>query len=142
MTTYTSSVKTISSSEEMVFQILSDLNNLQKIADQPDMSDKLTDLQFDSDSCSFKVDGIGKVGFKIIEREAFNTIKFESEHLPVHANLWIQLKEVGTNDTKMKLTFKAELPSMIKVMVDKKLSKGIESIADLLSKNLNSRLNA
>ncbi len=142
MTTYTSNVKTIFSSEEVVFKILSDLSNLQKIADQPDMSDKLTNLQFDTDSCSFQVEGIGKVGFRIIEREEFKTIKFESEFLPVQANLWIQLKELSENDTKLKLTFKAELPSMIKMMVDKKLSKGIESIADLLSNNLNSRLNA
>lgn len=142
MTTYTSNVKTISSSEEVVFQILSDLNNLQDLASQPDLSDKLTDLEFSSDNCSFKVDGIGKVGFRIIEKEAFKTIKFESEHIPVQANMWIQLKQVAENDTKLKLTFKAELPSMIKMMVDKKITKGIEAIADLLSNNLNARLNA
>lgn len=140
MTTYTSAVKSIFSSEEIVFNVLSDLNNLEKIASHPGVNDKFSDLEFNTDSCSFKVDGIGKIGFKIIEREAFKTIKFETEHLPVQANMWIQLKETAENDTKMKLTLKAELPPMIKMMVDKKLTQGIDAIADLLCNSLNSNL--
>ncbi len=36
----------------------------------------------------------------------------------------------------MKLTLKAELPTMIKIMVDKKLKEGINVIADLLANTL------
>lgn len=137
MTTYQSDIKTISSSEEVVFNILSDLNNLSRIASMPDVSEKVKDLSFDYDSCSFQVEQVGKVGFRVIEREAFKTIKFESEFVPVKVNAWIQLKQVDENDTKMKLTLKAELPAMIKMMVDKKLAKGVNSIADLLANALN-----
>ncbi|MFA6581921.1 MAG: SRPBCC family protein, partial [Paludibacter sp.] len=38
--------------------------------------------------------------------------------------------------TAMKLTLKAELPMMIKMMVDKKLKEGINKVADLLAKGL------
>ena len=136
MTTYESDIKTISSSEEMVFGILSDLNNLKKLQDNPALADKVKDLKFDTDSCSFSVDPVGKVGFKIIEREPFKTIKFESENSPVKVNVWIQLKQVEENDTKLKLTLKADLPMMIKMMVDKKLKDGINAIADVLAKAL------
>lgn len=139
MTTYESEVKTISSSEEMVFGILSDLTNLKKVADNPSLAGKVKDLQFDADSCSFVVDGFGKMGFRIIEREAFKTIKLESENAPVSVNLWIQLKQVAEADTKMKLTLKAELPTMIKMMVGSKLQDGLNSIAELLAKALNSK---
>lgn len=139
MTTYESEIKTISSSEEMVFGILSDLSNLKKVADNPGLAGKVKDLQFDADSCSFAVDGFGKMGFRIIEREAFKTIKLESENAPVSINLWIQLKQVAEDDTKMKLTLKAELPTMIKMMVGSKLQDGINSIAELLTKSLNSK---
>ena len=79
MTTYESEIKTISSSEEMVFGILSDLKNLEKIAQNPSLKDKVKNLEFYTDSCSFSVEGFGTVGFRIIEREPFKTIKLESE---------------------------------------------------------------
>lgn len=133
MTTYESDIKTISSSEEVVFDILSDLNNLKKLQDNPELTDKVRDLEFDRDSCSFSIEGLGKLGFKVIEREPYKTIKLESDHALVQVNIWIQLKQVDTNDTRMKLTLKAEIPTMIKMMVDKKLKEGINKVADFIA---------
>ena len=136
MTTYESDIKTISSNEEMVFSILSDLNNLNKIMEGTSLTSKVKDLQFQTDSCSFVVEGFGKMGFSIIEREPFKTIKLKSEHAPVEINVWIQLIAREDNVTQMKLTLKADLPVMIKMMIDKKLKEGINLIADLLAKSL------
>ena len=136
MTTYESDIKTISSNEEVVFGILSDLNNLKKILDNAPSTEQVKDLQFDTDSCSFAVDGFGRVGFRIIEREPFKTIKLHSEKAPINVNLWVQLKQRAENDTQMKLTLKAEIPAMIKMMVDKKLKDGINMIADVLANAL------
>jgi len=137
MTTYESEIKTISSNEEMVFGVLSNLNNLQKFQDKVPQTDKVKDLTFDADSCTFVVDGIGKIGFRIVEREPFKTIKLTSENSPVPLNVWVQLKSVSENETAMKLTLKADLPAMIKMMVDKKLKEGINMVAELLVKALN-----
>lgn len=137
MTTYESDIKAISSNEEVVFGILSDLRNLQKLTENPALSDKAKDLQFDADSCSFVVEGFGKMGFRITEREAFKTIKLISEKAPVDLRVWIQLKQVAENDTHLKLTLKADLPAMIKMMVDKKIKEGINVVADVLAKALN-----
>ena len=136
MTTYESDIKTISSNEEVAFGILSDLRNLEKLQENPSLKDKAKDIQFDSDSCSFVVEGFGKMGFRITEREPFKTIKLASEKAPVEINVWIQLKRVSENETALKLTLKAELPMMIKIMVDKKLKEGINVIADILVKTL------
>ncbi|HJV79052.1 MAG TPA: hypothetical protein VJ602_11775 [Paludibacter sp.] len=139
MTTYESDIKTISSNEEVVFGLLSDLNNLQIIKTNPDFTNKVKDLQFDADSCSFVVDGLGKMGFRIVEREQFKTVKLAAEHAPVEVNVWIQLKQIAENETAMKLTLKAELPSMIKMMVDKKLKEGINIIAEILAKAVSAK---
>ena len=136
MTTYESDIKTISSNEEVVFGILSDLNNLKQILDNTPLTEKVKDLRFQTDSCSFVVEGFGKMGFSIIEREPFKTIKLKSEHAPVEINVWIQLIARKDNVTQMKLTLKADLPVMIKMMIDKKLKEGINLIADLLAKSL------
>ena len=140
MTTYESDIKTISSNEEVVFGILSDLNNLKEVIGRTSLADKVKDLQFLSDSCSFVVEGLGKMGFRIVEREPFKTIKLHSEKAPVDITVWIQLVKKTENDTQMKLTLKAELPTMIKMMIDIKLKEGINLIADVLAKTLSNQL--
>jgi carbon monoxide dehydrogenase subunit G len=53
---------------------------------------------------------------------------------PVPFNLWIQVLPVDEQNSKMKLTLKAELNPFIKSMVEKPLQDGLEKIADALSK--------
>ncbi len=145
MTTYESEIKTISQSKEMVFNILSDLSNLEKIKNtdiegQEKAGEYFKDIEFDKDTLKFSLTGVGKVGFRITEREPFKTIKLEAENSPVAANGWIQLASTADGACKMKLTIKAELPMMIKMMVDSKLKKGVEAIADGLAKALSSAI--
>ena len=137
MTTYESEIKTIPQPQEVVFNTLSDLKNLQKVQNtdfegRKKAEEYLKDIEFESDSLKFSVTGMGKVGFRIIEREPFKTIKLEAENSPISANGWIQLVSVSENETKMKLTIKADLPMMVKMMVDGKLKKGVNAIADAL----------
>ncbi len=132
LSTYESSVKTISCNKEMVFAVLSDLSNLEKIKEKLP-KDKVKEISFDTDSISFKVDAIGTLGFRIIEREPHKTIKFESENSPILVNLWIQLVDTSDTECKMKLTLKADFPAMIKMMVGGKINDGLEKMADVLS---------
>lgn len=145
MTTYESEIKTIAQPQEMVFNILSDLNNLQKVQNTDLDGNKkaaefFKDITFDSDSVSFSLAGIGQVGFKIIKREPFKTIKLQAENSPVGAYGWIQLLPISENSCKMKITIKAKLPMMIKMMVDSKLKKGVNTIADTIVAAVNESL--
>jgi len=142
MTTYESDIKTISSGEEVVFGLISDLNNLQLLKDDERVQEKLKDLTFDTDSCSFTIDLLGNVGFRIVDREPFKTVKMEVFNVPMPINFWIQLKQVTENETKMKLTLKADFPTMIKMMVDSKLKEGINTIAGYLADGLNKKINS
>ncbi|MDR1763147.1 MAG: SRPBCC family protein [Dysgonamonadaceae bacterium] len=132
MTEFTSDIKTVPYSQEKVFATLSDLNNLEKFRAQIP-ADKISDFEFDSDYCSFTVNPVGKIGFRVVEREPSKTIKFAGEKLPVNLNMWIQLKEAAPNDTRMKLTVRAELNPFIKGMVSKPLQEGVNKIADVLA---------
>lgn len=137
MTTYESEIKTINKSDEEVFLKLSDLSNLNMIAEDETLTGKIKDLQYDTDSCSFALEGFGRVGVRIVEREPNKTIKLEVENLPVPINVWIQLKPSADAETRMKLTLKAELPAMIKMMLNSKLKDGVNAIADFLTLALN-----
>ncbi len=145
MTTYESEIKTIIRPQEQIFNTLSNFENIKKIQESSEenrekISSYFEDFESDVDSVHFNVTGIGKVGFRIIEREHFKTIKLEAENSPIQANGWIQLVKIDDNQTKMKLTVKADLPMMIKMMVDKKIKSGINTIADALTTILESNV--
>ncbi|MDR1557489.1 MAG: SRPBCC family protein [Tannerellaceae bacterium] len=132
MTEFVSDIKAVPYNDERIFGMLSDLSNLERIKDRIPQ-DKLKDFVSDSDSCSFSVDPVGKISFRIIDREPNKTIKFTAVHSPVPLDLWIQLKQVAENDTRMKLTVRAELNPFIKPMVSKPLQDAIEKISTLLA---------
>lgn len=132
MTSYESEIKTISSNEEVVFAVLSDLSRLEAVRDKLP-TDKISGLNISKENVRFTINGVGEIGFKIIDKEPYKTIKFESEQLPFVVNVWIQLKQVGECDTRMKLTLRAELPTMVKMMLGNKLGDAINKMADGLS---------
>jgi len=131
MSTFESSIRQIPYKQEAVFNMLSDLSNIERLKDKlPE--DKLEQMTFDSDSISMSVNPVGQIKLRIVEREAPKCIKFETADSPVPFNLWIQVVPNGDNASKMKLTIKAELNPFIKGMVKKPLMEGLEKIADLL----------
>ena len=132
MTEFVSEVKTIPHDEDRIFTMLSDLFNLERIKDRLPQ-DKIQDFEFDSDSCSFAVAPVGKITFRIVEREPNKTIKFETTNSPVPLFLWIQLKQVAPEDTKLKMTIKADLNPFIKPMVSKPLQDALDKIAVVIA---------
>ena len=132
MAEYISDVKTIPYSDLEIFTVLSDLRKLDLIKDKIPQ-DKIKDFSYDQDSCTVTVDPIGKVRFVIVEREPNSTIKFEAEQLPFKLNLWIQLKQSATEETKMKLTVKADINAFLKPMISKPLQNGLDKMAETLA---------
>ena len=132
MTKFESSIRQIMYPQQAVYNMLSDLSNIERVQDHlPE--DKVQDLTFDTDSVSISVAPVGQIALRIIDREEPKTIKFETAQSPVPFNLWIQLLPVTETTSKMKLTIKAELNPFIKGMVSKPLQEGLEKIADMLT---------
>jgi len=132
MTEFISDVKVVPFNDDRIFNMLSDLSNLDKVKDRIPQ-DKLKDFTFDSDSCSFAVDPVGKITFQIVEREPNKTIKFTTTNSPVPLHMWIQLKQVAENDTRMKMTVRADLNPFIKPMVSKPLQEALDKISTVLA---------
>ena len=130
--TFESAVKTIHASEQDIFTVLSDLRNAEKLKDRIPQ-DQVKEIQFEQDSISFVVEPVGKLSLKVIEQEPFKTIKFAGENSPVDFFVWIQLKETGEAETKMKITLKADLNPIIKMMASKPLEQFVNMLADALA---------
>ncbi len=134
MTTYESDIKTISANNEMVFTKLTDLRNLESFIGKIPADAKITDVKCEEDCIHLNINPVGKIGLCIIEREAFKTIKFTADNSPIEFNLWIQLVPDSDTTTKLKITLKAEIPAMIKVMLGNKLQNVVDKMAEGLSK--------
>ena len=85
------------------------------------------------DSCQFSINPVGEMGIRIIEREPNKTVKFSAEKSMIGFNLWIQTKQVAPDDTRIKVTIKADLNPIIKPMVEGILSKAVNKLAEVLA---------
>jgi len=122
-----SKIGKINKSDDRVYEFLSDFNNFGHLI--PD--DKVSDWQADHESCSFKVEGIGSAAMRITEKEPNKLIKISSEgKTPISFLLWIQLKKVEENDTRIKITVEPQVNPMMITMVKKPLKSFVDSLVD------------
>ena len=119
----------INANEELIYNFLADFNNFKGFIPP----DKIEDFQSSEDHCRFKVSGIGEVGLRVIEREPFKTIKVTGDGMSNQQFLlWVQLKQVAEKDTRIKLTIKAELNPVLKMMATKPLQNFLDKLVDAL----------
>ena len=133
VTKYESKIGQIPYNDDVVFAVLSNLENLNRFADLIP-KDKVKEMEITSDCIRIKVEGLAqKFAIRVVEKEANKTIKFGVENIPMEANMWIQLKQVAEQDTRIKLTIKADIPMMFRMMFEKKLQQGLDQAVDMLS---------
>ncbi len=129
---FESSIKQIPYPQEAVYRNISDLRNLEKVKDRVP-EDKINDFSFDEDTVTLNVQPVGELKLRICDREVPKCVKFETVQSPVPFNVWIQVLPVDEQNSKMKVTVKAELNPFIKSMVEKPLQEAVEKIADALA---------
>ncbi|MBQ9602592.1 MAG: SRPBCC family protein [Paludibacteraceae bacterium] len=130
---YESKITSAPCSASQIYRVLSNLENLERVR-QFIPQEKVQEMEISADRVRLKVDGLAqKITIAIVDRIENDTVKFGAEGIPMDANFWIQLKEVSPTDTRIKLTVKADIPFMFKMMVDKKLQQGLDQAADMLA---------
>ena len=132
MADFISDVKIIPHNDDKIFAMLSDMSNLERIKDRIPQ-DKIKEFTFDTDTCSFTVEPVGSIMFRIVERDPNKTIKFSTTNSPVPLLMWIQLKQTTENETKMKMTVRADLNPFIKPMVSKPLQDAVDKISEIIA---------
>ena len=129
---YESKIGQIAANDAIVFAVLSNLENINHFRDVIPQ-DKLQDMEVSSDRVRFKIEGLGqKIAILIVEKEEYKTIKYGAESLPVPLNVWIQLKQMAENDTRIRITIKTDMPAMFKMMFDSKIQQGLDQAIDML----------
>ena len=130
---YESKITSAACSAAQVYRVLSNMENLNRVKDLIP-KDKIQEIEIEPDRVRLKVDGLAqKITIAIVDRIENDTIKFGAEGIPMQANFWIQMKEVSPVDTRLKLTVKADIPFMFKMMIEKKLQTGLDQAAEMLA---------
>ena len=130
---YESKITSSPCSAEQIYRVISNLQNIERVREFIP-KDKIQEMETNPDYIRIKIDGLGqKFTIANVDRIENDTVKFGVENIPMDANFWIQLKEVAPNDTRIKLTVKADIPMMFKFMVEKKLQQGLDQAADMLA---------
>ena len=121
MTTIESKIGTINADEVSIFNFFTDFTNFDDLIPP----DKVEDWQSTNNSCSFTVKQVGRITINIVDKTPYNYVKLSPEgNAPFSFNFYVQLKQIKEYDTKIKLTIKAELNQMMKMMLKKPLKKG------------------
>ena len=132
MAEYVSEAKSIVAPRSAVYAKLSDLSNLNALAEMlPEGKVNLTAV--DSDSCTLSINPVGQIALRIAERKPDNLIRFEADRSPIPLDAHIQLDEATPGNTKLTVMLKAELNMFVKPMLDKPLREGVDKLAMLLS---------
>ena len=130
---YESAVTKVVASAAQIYKVFSNLKNLERVKDLIP-KDKVQELEIEDESVRMKVDGLGqKITILIVDKTENEVIKYGAEGIPMEMNFWIQIKEVAPMDTRIKLTLKADIPMMFKMMLDKKIQQGIDQAAAMIA---------
>ncbi len=127
MTKFESRIGKLNTSGEKAFGFLSDFRNFSRFIP----ADKINDWEASTEQCKFTVEGVGKVGLKIIEKEPNKLVKITGDSTAgLEFFFWIQIKEVGEKDTRVKLTIKADLNPVMKLVATKPLKSFVNLMVD------------
>ncbi len=83
------------------------------------------------DACTFSVPAIGDAAMSIIEKEPNKLVKIAgSGSNAIKFTIWIQLKMIAPDDTRVKVTLEPQMNKMMEMMARKPLKKFLDMLVD------------
>ena len=129
MEKYESRQQQIRRPAEQIYSVISDFNNF-----TPVVQGHVEDWMADETSCSFKVKGM-TMRLRMVDKVPNDYVKVTGdERSPLDFTFWIQLKQVGDYDTRMRLVLHAKLNMVMKMMIGSKLQQGLDQMAEQMAK--------
>ncbi|MBS0011536.1 MAG: hypothetical protein KFF49_09010 [Bacteroidales bacterium] len=133
-TVFESRIGKVAAGTREVFTFLTDMRNFKRFLP----GDIIDNWEATVDECSFDVSPVGRSEIKIVRKDPDDTVKYAGHGLnDTEFYLWVQMKEKKEEDTRVKLTIKADLKPGMKMIASKpindflnKLVKGMEEFDD------------
>ena len=137
MTTFESRQTQIHKNSEELFNFFSDLNNIEKFKDKIP-NDKIQGLEYTTDSLSVSISPVGRISFRISERNPFERVMFVTEDAPVALQFEVLLyQQQQEEETIFQVIAKADINPFIKPMISKPLQDAVDKIAETFAMMFN-----
>ena len=158
MNKYESTVKTVYAPVERVYARLSDLTSLQALKEKVDdprfeeiintqvpadkrptpeqfekLRNNLRKMELTTDTLSGHIGPLGDITVRVVERAEPKLVKMELEGAPIAVTMWIQMLPSDEATSRLKVTLGAELNFFIRKMIESKIEKASEGLAQFLS---------
>ena len=119
--------KTVSN-DQQVYAFISNFHNFKDLLPE----NRVTGWEASEDRCSFNVEPLGRTGLQIIEKRPYSLVKIASlpEFSSYQFSIWIQLKHVSEQDTKVKITIEPHVNKMILPMIKGPVKKFADGLID------------
>ncbi len=111
---------------EPLYGFLSSFDNIKKLL-PPEHSDKFESY---GESCKIRVNSLTSIELEIIEKEQDKLIKIGSYEKEESIYIWIQLKNAGPYDTRIRISIRAKTNLLSKWIMKKQLQKFADSFVD------------
>ena len=117
---------------EKIYNFVSDFKNFNNIIPQ----EKVSNWNADKERCGFTIDMLGTVELNMTEKEPTKHVKINSDPDKSSQNftLWIQIKELAENDSRIKITIEPQVNKMVMGMVKGPLKKFVDELIDQIEK--------
>ena len=116
------------SNDQQIFVFISNFHNFKDLLP----ADKVSGWEASEEKCSFQVDPLGRTGLMIVEKKPYSMVKMSSdpEFSKYQFTIWIQLKKVAVDDTRIKITIEPLVNKMMLPMLRIPLKKLADGIID------------
>ena len=117
--------------DNKIYDFITDFNNFKQFIPE----EKVENWESSDDSCSFSLPSLGEASMSIIEKEPNKLVKVAgSGSNAIKFTIWIQLKMIADNDTRIKITLEPQMNKMMEMMAQKPLKKFIDMLVDRIEK--------
>ena len=116
------------SSDEVSYAFVGNFHNCKDLLP----AGKVSGWEASEEKCSFQVDPLGRTGLMIVEKKPYSLVKMSSdpEFSKYQFTIWIQLKKVASDDTRIKITIEPLVNKMLLPMVKVPLKKLADGLID------------
>lgn len=117
-----------SNSDQQIYKFITNFHNFKELLP----ADKVSGWESSEEKCSFQVDPLGRTGLMIVEKKPSSLVKMSSdpEFSKYQFTIWIQLKKVADDDTRVKITIEPLVNKMLQPMLKIPLKKLADGIID------------
>lgn len=134
MSTYTGKPHRVNRPRAEIYEQLSNLSKISERIDSlpDDLRQRLGTVNFpDNETMAFTAPGVGEMKFRIVERNAPDSVKFLADTgvVPIHVTLG--LAEADAAATDVSATIEAEIPMMLRPLIGGKLQEAADQFGKM-----------